>query len=277
MATTLKRLLSGVQSDLGDIPFDRIQRAEFLDMAADVMRELSGENRIWITGVEITPIPSLDYTYTTDGDRLAATGFVPADVGKVAYVSDDDTWWYLTDDAPITWAQFDPYTAVIPAAVRTQSIMAVKRNGQHSYEYSWQSVQTWNAEGYAFDINRTQFHGLEFNAKRNDDESVDLIFAYKFAVGETVYVTVMAAHPWALAVWNEATIIPDFIEGALASGVLKNVLRRLAVQGDAKAQAMLQYIDQEYKEERTSLKRKTRMFNDRRSVILTQPINFLPE
>jgi hypothetical protein len=266
-----------VQSDLGDIPFDRIQRAEFLDMAADTLREISSECRIWITGVEITPIPSLDYTYTTDADRLAATGFVPADVGKIAYVSDDDTWFRLDDDAPITWTQIDPYVAVIPASVKSQYLLAVKRNGLHAYEYSWQAVQTWNAEGYAFDINRTAFTGLEFNAKKNDDESVDLLFAYKFDIGEKVYVTVIASHPYSLLRWNETSIIPDFVEGTLSSGILMLALRRLMVQGDAKAAQTFAYIKDEYSRSFLKLKAYTRMFNDTRSSLIVQPINFLPE
>lgn len=44
------------------------------------------------------------WTYADEAARLAAVGFLPADVGKYAYQESDDSYWALTDDAPITWA-----------------------------------------------------------------------------------------------------------------------------------------------------------------------------
>lgn len=49
------------------------------------------------------PIHSLSYADATA--RLAATGFTSVDVGRVAHQVDDDTWWVLTDESPITWLQ----------------------------------------------------------------------------------------------------------------------------------------------------------------------------
>jgi phage-related tail fiber protein len=43
------------------------------------------------------------YTYANTAARTGATGFVPADVGKVAWQQDDNTFWVLIDDSPTTW------------------------------------------------------------------------------------------------------------------------------------------------------------------------------
>lgn len=44
------------------------------------------------------------WIYADEAERLAAVGFVPADVGGVAWQWDDDTLWLLTSDSPITWS-----------------------------------------------------------------------------------------------------------------------------------------------------------------------------
>ena len=43
------------------------------------------------------------WIYASVAIRLAATGFVLADVGKVAWQTDDDSFWLLADDDPIEW------------------------------------------------------------------------------------------------------------------------------------------------------------------------------
>jgi hypothetical protein len=48
------------------------------------------------------------WEYADEAARLAATGFVPADVHKLALQLNDNTLWLLVDDDPITWAQMNP-------------------------------------------------------------------------------------------------------------------------------------------------------------------------
>jgi hypothetical protein len=43
------------------------------------------------------------WSYADSTARLAATGFVAADVGKMAEQQSDETWWLLTNHSPITW------------------------------------------------------------------------------------------------------------------------------------------------------------------------------
>lgn len=49
--------------------------------------------------------PIHNWEYTDAAARIAATGFIPADVTKWAKQLDDGTYWELTDDSPVTWAQ----------------------------------------------------------------------------------------------------------------------------------------------------------------------------
>jgi hypothetical protein len=48
-----------------------------------------------------------NYSYADATAREAATGFVSADVGKVALQLDAFSLWLLTDDSPATWQQID--------------------------------------------------------------------------------------------------------------------------------------------------------------------------
>lgn len=49
--------------------------------------------------------PLHNWEYADATARLAATGFIPADVTKWAKQLDDGSYWELTDDSPATWAQ----------------------------------------------------------------------------------------------------------------------------------------------------------------------------
>jgi pectin methylesterase-like acyl-CoA thioesterase len=55
-----------------------------------------------LTGTELHGIQA--YTYADATARLAATGFVSADVGKVALQSDNGSFWILTATTPI-WSE----------------------------------------------------------------------------------------------------------------------------------------------------------------------------
>ena len=56
-----------------------------------------------ITGDDLHILQVWEYADQTA--REAATGFVAADVGKVAKQEDNDTWWLLANHSPVTWKQ----------------------------------------------------------------------------------------------------------------------------------------------------------------------------
>jgi hypothetical protein len=56
--------------------------------------------------------------YTSASLRLAATGFVAADVGRVARQLDDNSFWLLTGYSPISWVTLTGLTPINHEALR---------------------------------------------------------------------------------------------------------------------------------------------------------------
>lgn len=61
-----------------------------------------------------------NYTYADAAARTGATGFVTADLGKVALQLDTATLWMLTDDSPVTWREI--LTGTAGGSVATDAI-----------------------------------------------------------------------------------------------------------------------------------------------------------
>ena len=59
------------------------------------------------------------YEYADSTTRLAATGFLAADVGKVARQISDSTYWVLSNHAPVTWKEITNDGAVGIPSTRT--------------------------------------------------------------------------------------------------------------------------------------------------------------
>lgn len=53
-----------------------------------------------------------NWEYADSAARLAATGFIPADVTKFARQLDDNSIWMLVDDSPVTWAAVSGSAAI---------------------------------------------------------------------------------------------------------------------------------------------------------------------
>lgn len=277
MATTLRKLFSQVQADIGDVGFEKVQRAEYLDFARDIADSIGSVCRIWITNVEVIPIPQIDYTYALDSDRTSAVGFASGDIGKIAFVTETSKYWTLTVDSPPEWEELNPYIAIIPASNRVQSLLLVRRSTLEAREYSFQAVSTWPSSGYAFPINATGFDSREFNAIRNDDESISLWFSVQFAVGEAVTAIVLTQSSWALQNWTELTSIPDFVVPTMACGILSRAVRRMFFSGDDKLGKRLELALTEYDKEFKALRVLTRTFVDERSAVQAQPLRWLAE
>lgn len=50
-------------------------------------------------------LQSSELIYATEALLLAATGFGADDVGKVAFATAEQSFWFLQDDSPITWGK----------------------------------------------------------------------------------------------------------------------------------------------------------------------------
>jgi len=53
------------------------------------------------------------YTYADQATRLAATGFLPTDVGKAAFQEDNKTLWVLVSDSPIAWKELTNTSEIV--------------------------------------------------------------------------------------------------------------------------------------------------------------------
>lgn len=47
----------------------------------------------------------VNWEFASAAARTGATGVLPADIGKWAKQTDNNTYWELTDDSPLTWLQ----------------------------------------------------------------------------------------------------------------------------------------------------------------------------
>jgi hypothetical protein len=59
------------------------------------------------------------FEYADAAARTGATGLLPADIGKAARQLDDDSFWVLQDDSPVTWGQLTPASSGVPAHAST--------------------------------------------------------------------------------------------------------------------------------------------------------------
>lgn len=62
-----------------------------------------------------------NWEYTNAAARTGATGFIAADVTKWAKQLDDGSYWELTDDSPVTWAQ---RTGLVTAGTPFEMVVA---------------------------------------------------------------------------------------------------------------------------------------------------------
>lgn len=72
---TLSLLYSRVQSQIGDLSFSKIQRAEYVDYAQRIIEDLASETKVWINTATIIPNPT-----ATPVDPIPKTALVPANL-----------------------------------------------------------------------------------------------------------------------------------------------------------------------------------------------------
>lgn len=109
-----------------------------------------------LTGADIHV--SFAYTYANAAARLAASGFVAADVGKFALQSDNSSIWMLSDDSPITWAEVSGAplasptftgTPAAPTAAGGTSTTQIATTAFVASEVSTHSADTTSVHGIA--------------------------------------------------------------------------------------------------------------------------------
>jgi hypothetical protein len=86
------------------------------------------------------------WEYDDQTEREAASGFVPADVGKLARQLDDNSLWMLTDDDPETWTQIGGASAIYPQDVWIPIHLFKIVTGGFTWSGTVSTAQQYNVE-----------------------------------------------------------------------------------------------------------------------------------
>lgn len=272
---TLTQVLSRVQQDLGDIAFERLQRAEYIDTINDIIYELSTELRIWVQQTRIIPFSAvITLEYPDEATMLLDT--TQANKTEAVVLETNERWRYY-DGA---WESY-PYTSVKidPDVARIWKFLDVKRNGFTAYEQSFQSARHGAQTGYNYpqDGNNTRRDGYRFSALRRSDNGMDLTFDREFDLGEEVIVSYLLEQPYQPLVWLETTTFPEVIVQALRNGVVQALSTRLWQQGDDKQEKRMQAAQKAYASSLARAKAYLKNLKDENTATVVEPFMWLSE
>jgi hypothetical protein len=102
---------------------------------------------------------AIAYIYPNSATRLAATGFVAADLGKFAWQTDTNTMWMLSSTSPVVWDQLalTPPTQKVPFDATTTTLVLGNVYTGNVLKYVQFSIMT------AFDAGTTVACGTSGN------------------------------------------------------------------------------------------------------------------
>ena len=119
-----------------------------------------------------------NFEYATQAARLAASGLVAADVGRVARVLSDESRWALTDDSPVAW-QLIGGRAKIQESILTGTATFVDLTVPVGFKHLMVTGKCSLSGGAANRVNaRLQFNG---------DTAANYDSQYQIAVGNTAF------------------------------------------------------------------------------------------
>jgi len=107
------------------------------------------------------------YEYANATARLAATGFLAADIGKVARQESDNSFWLLTNHSPITWATMSggSSTPVFGAGYQTE----IDLGRDTTTSTSWQDKVTLTTPALEAGTYRISWHAVVDQSSVADD------------------------------------------------------------------------------------------------------------
>lgn len=269
--TTAQEIISQVQSMIGDIGYNKIQPAEYVDMLDEVLYDVSRVVRIWVYQYEYIG-PTVAYVATA-----ALLPVNPPD-RSVFIIEDSQTavWWDALQTQ--SYRTYLPHLIHIrPQDVRISKILQVMRRGERCNQVSIQSIETAVSNGHPFEQNRIDATPFMFHAMRLPDEGTYVWFAKDILPNERIDVEYYLEKPFAIRTQRETTPIPDMVHGVAKYGLAKSVAERLYIAGDDKMGARVQLLDATYKKEIAALNAYTRNYLDESTPIQAQPRIWLQE
>lgn len=69
------------------------------------------------------------YEFADAAARTGAAGILPADVGRIARQLDDESFWILKDDSPLTWSRVDNGGVGLFLPHKAGTVLAVSFSG----------------------------------------------------------------------------------------------------------------------------------------------------
>jgi hypothetical protein len=266
MSLPITKVLSNVQSDIGDISMSIIQEGEYLDFINDALSEVASKTELWIVRYTKIPLP----------------------IGTVI-------------TSPL-YQVFIPYQDINGIIAPDHILRIVRQNGTtttETREYSIQALSATTSGNQSFPNNYNQLSGNSFAAQYDSTDGIIITFASPIELTESIVIDFVTSNPMTIKTWiqgndsatmNQAmtqqataqgttasVVIPDMLYTPLYLGTLFKAIQRMFLKGDDKMANRMQYIKAEYEKELLVAIRKSKMFKDNNSRPQIQPYNWLPE
>lgn len=265
---TIAAILSNAQNDLGDIGHEQIQPAEYVDYVNTVLNEVAMQTETWIAVYSVTPI-------TVATTTTVNSVFVP----------------YI-DNSVVPPALLSPYKL-------QRVIRSLNGIGSETLEFSIQSIESMQNTGYAFVNNSFQLGDYAFAAQRDGADGFVITFATPIAMNETITAEFIVGQPLLYSTWTPVagsnpntalmqsavqygmaqapTSVPDFLVKSMQYGIIFKALQKMFLNGDDSKFQRMQWAEQLYDKAKREAAYHSRMMKNNGSVIIVQPIDWLPE
>lgn len=269
---TISDIFSRVQSNINDIEGNRIQLAEWIDLAQFVAMDIAEVTQSYISRYWVTPNPSSapidpapNYAILPIFDPvLAKPDYAPFRLLKVArgYIVDQNNVHTAT-----RWAE--------------------------CFEYSSQAILSTITGTFSFPINNTALGKNAFTTQFVNpttgltDGNMYLLFAKAFELDEAILIDFVSNRPWGtandsryLVTWspNDANpqTVPDYLRNVFEWGLTWRALNSFYLRGDETMVNRVKYAKDLFDKYMSAAASYSRNLRDNSSVLMKQPLNWLP-
>jgi len=252
---SIRQILSEAQNHFDDLPNDRIQLGEYLDMFNDVAMDIAEKSNAWIIRYEIIP-KALD--------------------------TDDDTNIAII-----------PYTdTALPMDLSTFAFMQILRDGVYANEVAYQESRNTYMNDFTYRNNFTYLTKNSFSTHVNPyTYNIELYFGDNFELGENVIVTLISNRPFGNPVFgqnsnmvtkweasdNPLNAVPDFTRNAFRWGMIYRIIERLYNRGDESYTWRRMNAEKKYEKALVEVSGYNWKRKDRYSKPKLQPVNWFGE
>lgn len=271
----LQNLLSKVQRSLGDESFNKIKRAEIMDLLDDAMYTVAATVRLWIEQLEITPRKLTEDFTVNDVSDLTALN---AQEGDTAYVLTAGQRYRFYNSA---WEEYAyNIIRIDPEITQIYQTIQVWKNGVQCTERSLQAINQGYGTGYLFTGTNAvapNSLGIEYAQYRRPNDGSDFVFARDFESTDVVTIIYRNERPINAKLWVTQVEVPYPVLSAIQYLLTSMCLTVLYMRGDDTALARSEYANQLAQKELAAANAYLRNLLNENSSINVQPLRWLPE